>query len=244
MLKEHPGSYDRDLFPLWRDVDGDGCETRDQVLTRDSSSPTQVDGYGCNVLSGNWTSPYDGARWTSPSDVDIDHVVALKETWDSGGWQWDEARRTAYANDTSDDRTLVAVTDSVNQSKGDKDPSNWLPPQPADECRFIGDWIAIKARWELTMDPSEFGRLRNLLRRDCPGLTVAPWPPVPTLAPRPTAPSPTTIGSTAAAPPLAASVSYANCDAARAAGAAPLHQGQPGYRPEMDGDGDGIACEA
>lgn len=36
---------------------------------------------------------------------------------------------------------------------------------------------------------------------------------------------------------------YANCDAARAAGAAPLHAGQPGYRPGLDRDGDGIACE-
>jgi hypothetical protein len=39
------------------------------------------------------------------------------------------------------------------------------------------------------------------------------------------------------------SIHYSGCDAARAAGAAPIYRGQPGYRPEMDGDGDGIACE-
>lgn len=38
-------------------------------------------------------------------------------------------------------------------------------------------------------------------------------------------------------------VYYSGCNQARAAGAAPLYRGQPGYRPEMDGDGDGIACE-
>jgi hypothetical protein len=39
------------------------------------------------------------------------------------------------------------------------------------------------------------------------------------------------------------SVHYAGCDEVRAAGKAPLHAGEPGYRPEMDGDNDGIACE-
>jgi hypothetical protein len=46
------------------------------------------------------------------------------------------------------------------------------------------------------------------------------------------------------APPVApSSVYYANCTAARAAGAAPIYRGQPGYRPALDRDGDGIACE-
>ncbi len=39
------------------------------------------------------------------------------------------------------------------------------------------------------------------------------------------------------------SVFYSGCHEVRAAGAAPLHRGQPGYRTGMDGDGDGIACE-
>ncbi len=39
------------------------------------------------------------------------------------------------------------------------------------------------------------------------------------------------------------SVYYAGCNSVRAAGAAPLHRGTPGYREEMDGDGDGVACE-
>lgn len=45
------------------------------------------------------------------------------------------------------------------------------------------------------------------------------------------------------ASPSPAGVYYRNCSAAWAAGAAPLYRGQPGYRPEMDGDGDGVACE-
>ncbi|WP_375292722.1 excalibur calcium-binding domain-containing protein [Sphingomonas melonis] len=38
-------------------------------------------------------------------------------------------------------------------------------------------------------------------------------------------------------------VYYPGCDAVRAAGKSPLFRDQPGYRPEMDGDGDGVACE-
>jgi hypothetical protein len=38
-------------------------------------------------------------------------------------------------------------------------------------------------------------------------------------------------------------VYYSGCNEARAAGVAPIYAGEPGYRPEMDGDGDGIACE-
>ncbi|WP_460746297.1 excalibur calcium-binding domain-containing protein [Nocardia goodfellowii] len=42
------------------------------------------------------------------------------------------------------------------------------------------------------------------------------------------------------APPAAY---YANCAAARAAGAAPLHRGEPGYSSKLDRDNDGVACE-
>ena len=80
---EYQVGYDRALFEHWRDVDGDGCDSRDQVLKRDSISLPQVDPVNCNVVAGDWVSPYDGARWSNPSDIDIDHVVALKEAWDS-----------------------------------------------------------------------------------------------------------------------------------------------------------------
>jgi hypothetical protein len=64
--------------------------------------------------------------------------------------------------------------------------------------------------------------------------TVKPTPkPTPKATPRPT-PKPTK---------KPAAVYYENCAAARAAGAAPLHRGDPGYRSGLDRDGDGVACE-
>ena len=179
---EYQVGYDRALFDHWRDVDGDGCDSRDQVLKRDSISLPQVDPVNCNVVAGDWVSPYDGARWSNPSDIDIDHVVALKEAWDSGAWAWSAAQRKAFANDTSDSRTLLAVTDSVNQSKSDKDPSNWLPPLQSYTCTYLGNWIAVKVRWNLSMDSSEFGRIKNLLQSTCSSLNIAPIPNLPSIS--------------------------------------------------------------
>jgi hypothetical protein len=81
---------------------------------------------------------------------------------------------------------LNAVTDRVNASKSDKDPSNWMPPLKSYWCTYLGDWISVKARWGLSMDQSEFGRIKNLLVSDCSTLTIAGWGAVPTLAGAPT----------------------------------------------------------
>jgi len=176
--KEHRGGYDRDLFGYPMSFGG-GCDTRAVVLQRDSLSPAQVDPAGCTVVAGDWYSVYDGVTTDQPRDLEIDHVVALKEAWDSGAWQWGIATLEAFANDVTDLRTLRAVTSHTNQSKSDRDPSNWLPPDADDVCRYVGDWVAIKARWHLQMDTSEFGRLRNVLRGPCAGWRVATWAPAP-----------------------------------------------------------------
>lgn len=176
---ERPSGYARSLFPHWLDVDGDGCNAREQVLKRDSVTLPQVDPFRCYVVAGDWVSPYDGVRTDDRSSVDIDHVVALKEAWDSGAWAWSEAKRTAFANDVTDRRSLIAVSAASNRAKGDKDPSNWIPPRRAHLCPYLEAWIAVKARWGLSMDRSEHGRVRNLLRTSCPSLTIAAWPALP-----------------------------------------------------------------
>ena len=196
---ERGGGYVRALFEHWRDIDGDGCDAREQVLNRDSVTLPQVDPYSCKVIAGDWVSPYDGARWSDPTDIDIDHVVALKEAWDSGAWAWSSATRKAYANDTSDKRTLLAVTDNVNQRKSDKDPSNWTPPLKSYLCTYLGNWISVKARWNLSMDKSEWGRIKNLLNSSCAGLVIAPWSAAPQLGAIVTTPVATSPATTSTA---------------------------------------------
>ncbi len=197
---EYQTGYKRKLFIHWADLDGNGCDTREEVLKRDSQSKPQVDPYRCYVVAGDWVSPYDGAKLDDRGDVDIDHVVALKEAWDSGAWAWSESQRKAYANDMTDRRTLIAVTDRVNASKSDKDPSNWMPPLRSYWCAYLGDWISVKARWGLSMDQSEFGRISNLLTSDCSSLTIASWSAAPVAIAVPvatTVPATTTSASSA-----------------------------------------------
>ena len=151
--------YSRDLFHLWIDADGDGCNTRAEVLISEAEDPPTI-GSGCSLSGGRWYSYYDGATWTAPADVDIDHVVPLAEAWDSGARNWTTAQRQSYANDLGDDRTLAAVTDNVNQSKGDQDVAEWLPP--INHCRYIKDWVTAKIRWGLSQDSAEQSALHDI----------------------------------------------------------------------------------
>ena len=212
---EYKSGYRRSLFVHWSDLDGNGCDTREEVLKRDSISKPQVDPFRCYVVAGDWYSKYDGKTLSDRSDVDIDHVVALKEAWDSGAWAWSMSQRQAFANDLTDRRTLIAVTDRVNASKSDKDPSNWMPPLKSYWCTYLGDWISVKARWGLSMDQSEFGRIKNLLASDCSTLTIAGWGAVPSLAGVPAtsgtaATTATTTPRTTVAPSLSPTTSSNN----------------------------------
>lgn len=195
---EHRFGYSRQLFPHWLDVDGDGCNSREQVLKRDSVTLPQVDPYKCYVVAGDWVSPYDGKRISDRTEAHIDHVVALKEAWDSGAWAWTTAQRTAFANDTSDRRSLVVASASSNTAKGEKDPSNWLPTRTSFVCTYLTNWVAVKARWKLSMDQSEFGRIRKVLRAQCRGARIEPWRAVPGLTV--SAPTPTPGGASTSVP--------------------------------------------
>ena len=75
--------YARDKFRLWVDADGDGCDTRKEVLISEADDPVTV-GSGCSLSGGRWFSYYDRVSWTDSGRIDIDHVVPLAEAWDSG----------------------------------------------------------------------------------------------------------------------------------------------------------------
>jgi hypothetical protein len=147
--------YDRTLFKLWDDADGDGCDTRGEVLIAEADTAPTI-GSGCSLTGGRWYSYYQ----TSASALDIDHVVPLAEAWDSGAGAWTSARRESYANDLGDSRTLVGVTAAVNRAKGDQDPAEWLPV--INKCRYIKDWVAVKVRWSLKQDSAEKAELQRI----------------------------------------------------------------------------------
>ena len=129
------------------------------MLIAEADDPVSV-GSGCALSGGRWFSYYDRVSWTDTGRIDIDHMVPLAEAWDSGARSWTTDTRRSYANDLGDYRSLVGVTDSVNQSKGDQDPADWLPTY--DRCRYLREWVAVKHRWRLTVDSTEKSALTSL----------------------------------------------------------------------------------
>ena len=145
--------YDRDLFPHWITQSG-ACNTREVVLKRDGTNVVQDS--ACAATSGSWYSVYDGATWTAASDLDIDHLVPLAEAWDSGADSWTTSRRQSFANDLTRPQ-LIAVTDNVNQAKGDKDPAKWLPSQASYRCTYARMWVDVKHYYKLTVGSPSAG---------------------------------------------------------------------------------------
>ncbi|MEV6437223.1 HNH endonuclease family protein [Streptomyces anulatus] len=161
LAAESREGYERTKFKHWVDEDRDGCSTRAEVLIAESRVPATVEPR-CKVTAGQWYSYYDGVTLEAPGGLDIDHMVPLAEAWDSGASQWTAARREAYANDLSAERSLVAVTAKTNRSKSDQDPSTWLPPLADARCTYASDWVSTKLRWNLTVDQAEADALAVL----------------------------------------------------------------------------------
>ncbi|MFD5321134.1 HNH endonuclease family protein [Streptomyces sp. NPDC127098] len=155
--------YSREQFKHWIDADRDGCNTRNEVLLRDAVVAPEITGR-CTITAdtGQWFSWYDDTTQTDKNDVDIDHMVPLGEAWDSTASTWTAAERQAYANDLDDERALLAVHDSANQSKADRDPAEWMPPAEGVACRYITDWVVVKTRWGLTADPAEHTAIQEI----------------------------------------------------------------------------------
>mgnify|MGYP000079240036 CR=1 FL=1 len=138
-MEEKVGGYDRSLFKHWIDADKDGCDTRKEVLIEEAIIKPKI-GKKCVLSGGTWLSSYDNKTIKgSGSTLDVDHMVPLAEAWRSGAWKWTAAQRQAYANDLDNSEALIAVTLSTNRSKGDKDPSLWMPAK--DQCIYIQNWI-------------------------------------------------------------------------------------------------------
>lgn len=232
--------YSRQEFgQAWADVDRNGCDTRNDVLGRDLSQKTYKAGTrNCVVLTGTLADPYTGktidfVRGATSSEVQIDHVVALSDAWQTGAQQLSVDQRTAFANDPAN---LLAVDGPANQQKSDSDAASWLPANKAYRCTYVSKQIAVKASYGLWVTKAE----RDAMERVLGNCSQAVKDPVPAASYAPAPPAAPLIGGDQQ---LGPEPFYANCKAVRAAGKAPIHRGQPGFLSKFDGDGDGVGCE-
>jgi hypothetical protein len=180
--------YNRSAFKHWIDTDKNGCNSRAEVLIEEAVVKPKI-GAKCKLTGGKWFSAYDGKTITNASLLDVDHMVPLAEAWRSGAWKWTAAQRQAYANDLDNSEALIAVTLSTNRSKGDKDPSLWMPS--IDQCTYIQNWVSIKSKYSLTADTKEAEKLNSVFAT-CGFADTTAVVPMPTSSPAPiNSPSPT-----------------------------------------------------
>ncbi|MCH7231496.1 HNH endonuclease family protein [Glycomyces sp. L485] len=155
VAEEADEGYDRSLFPHWNDLDGNGCNAREDTLVAEDRSGNLSDADCGEAMTGEWVSMYDGETVTASGDLDVDHFVPLKEAWGSGAHAWSTEEREAYANGLDQPWHLVAVTASSNRSKSDKDPADWMPELGEVACAYIWAWVQVKTEWDLSVDAAE-----------------------------------------------------------------------------------------
>jgi Protein of unknown function (DUF3761)/Protein of unknown function (DUF1524) len=177
--------YERAAFgAAWTDTNRNGCDTRNDVLRRDLTNRQVKTGTDNCVALAGWLAPdpYTGTRihfvYGGASEVDIDHVVALGDAWQTGAFRWVPRKRLALANDPMN---LLAVSASANRSKGDGDAATWLPSNTTYRCAYVARQVAVKAKYGLWVTSAERAATARILDR-CPAL-LAPTGTAPTISP-------------------------------------------------------------
>lgn len=165
--------YSRAEFgSAWTDANDDllghnGCDTRNDILGRDLHGVTFKAGTrNCAVLTGTLTDPYTAHTIaftrgvTTSTAIQIDHVVALGDAWQTGAEYLSPQARLDLANDPLE---LLAVDGPTNEAKGDGDAATWLPRNKAYRCAYVARQVAVKARYSLWVTPAEHDAIARVL---------------------------------------------------------------------------------
>ena len=234
--------YDRAAFGYGADLDGNGCETRDDILARDLTDRVVAAEDPCETQSGTLRDPYSFRvidYRLGDGRIEVDHVVALGNAWVTGADRWNDDQKVRFANDPLN---LLATDAFLNAQKSDSDAASWVPRRSG-RCAYLARQIAVKVKYHLWVTPPERDALGAHLTK-CPGqrlpadTELEPTTPVGTAEPTPIDPP-----GPAEEPGQAGSEPFKNCAEAEAAGAAPVYEGDPGYGPHLDRDHDGIGCD-
>ena len=156
--------YARSQFPHWSDPDRNGCDARNDTLKRDLTNITYKAGTrDCKVIAGQLLDPFSGKVITFSATkvvIDIDHVVALSNAWQTGAAYFDKNKRSQIANDPLN---LLAVDSKLNRQKRDGDAATWLPPSKAFRCEYVARQVAVKAKYGLWVTKPEKVAINKIL---------------------------------------------------------------------------------
>lgn len=166
-------TYEREeqFYSSWPSIDG--CSLRQRIIKRDFAGAT-LDTDNCTVIAGLYTDPYSGEelefheKSAISRGVQIDHVVALSNAWQTGAQNLSADARYALATDPLN---LIAASAEANQDKSDGDASEWLPPNRAFRCEYVARQIAVKYKYHLWVTEPEHAAMITVLT-DCPAQTV------------------------------------------------------------------------
>ena len=157
-------NYDRSLFGNWSTTENSCKNTRHKLLEDQSLVPVSLSKSNCVVRRGKWADPYTGQEFTNAEDVEIDHLVPLKWAWDRGAYSWQESKRVAFANDQVN---LFVVSESANQNKRAKGPTEWLPPSVAFQCQYVVRFARVVRKYAIEMPTAEAVALQDLQTEVC-----------------------------------------------------------------------------
>lgn len=133
-------------------------QARKEIITHPQNS--------CSIMESEWYDPYTDRLFDKAQDLQVDHVVPLKNAYLAGAWSWPKSKRCHYANFIEDETHLIAVAKNANEKKGDRSPDRYLPPHYEFQCQYLSIWLKIKAIWKLKISLNEGRSIREIINKN------------------------------------------------------------------------------
>lgn len=149
----------------WADIDGNGCDTMNDILWRDLARAKTTGTKDCKVVSGTYLSALTGKRGAYSTQLRartaVTHVVTKQQAWRSGAKLWSPAKRMAFANDPLN---LVTADAKTSAARGNKDLTGWKPVSKGVACRYAGRRAAVMHKYALKVTPAELALLKSMAK--------------------------------------------------------------------------------
>lgn len=180
----------------WLDVDGNGCDTRNDILARDlenvdfsprAGQQNRAAGKGAGVAScpdatvysGKLRDPYTGKEIEfrrgaqSSAQVQIDHIIPLAYAYMHGGWELaQKGEKNLLQEFANDPVNLRAVSGAANKEKSAAGPAQWLPENRDFHCEYALEMVAVLEKYNsrgFTLAPADRKALLDILDNSCSG---------------------------------------------------------------------------